>query len=529
VSTLAAAVITLVALSAAGAVPVLRLVGARWPALFLMPLGGSVVASAAGACSLAITGSILPWFFGIAAVVAAGVGGQWAWEVRRRGPSVDEARPRTQPGSDRVVGAAGVVLVLAAIAWSLRPLRVPSVGWDARAIWLLRGSWFAAGHQALRAGFENPQLLLAHVSYPPLISATVGFSWDLTGNHGYRLGVVVISLLNACAIGALAWVVVEAGRVAAARMTGRRGQLRADHAHRAGGSQWAVVPAAAGVLVAGLIVLATFGVIGPFATNGYADPLWSIAAVGAIGYGLLLPLRKKYVGAAGVLLAVCGLTKVEGTATAAGIVVLLVARWVASGWRRRAERPGGTSIRSLRPMWAPVLIGLGGLVALEIWPQLTKLVHATRDVNTSGARQGTLSSRAHLTFNAMTPHLHVLLLAVPVAVVGGMLLARNRRRLGLANDLWAWAGLAVGLVAVAGAYVTGPGNTAGWLLTSVHRTTMFPAIAAWLIIAVWAVVGAAGPEPAPVAATADPGRPTVAQNPTLLAGASRAVAEGPVR
>jgi hypothetical protein len=288
------------------------------------------------------------------------------------------------------------------------------------------------------------------------------------------------------------------------------------------------VPAAAGVLVAGLFVLATFGVIGPFATNGYADPLWSIAAAGAIGYGLCLPLRKKYTAMAAILLAVCGLTKVEGTATAAGIIVLLVARWVASVWRR-PEGADGTSIRSWRPVWAPVLTGVGGLIALEVWPQLTKLVHATRDVNTSGARQGTLSSRAHLTFDAMTPHLHVLLLAVPVAVVGGMLLARNRRRLGLANDLWAWAGLAVGLVAVAGAYVTGPGDTAGWLLTSVHRTTMFPAIAAWLIVALWAVVGMAGAGPASVPTMAHPARPTVAQPVTPLSGARRAVAEGRAR
>jgi hypothetical protein len=38
---------------------------------------------------------------------------------------------------------------------------------------------------------------------------------------------------------------------------------------------------------------------------------------------------------------------------------------------------------------------------------------------------------------------------------------------------------------VAWAYVSGPGDTSFWLLTSVHRTTMFPAIAAWLILAVW--------------------------------------------
>jgi hypothetical protein len=44
------------------------------------------------------------------------------------------------------------------------------------------------------------------------------------------------------------------------------------------------------------------------------------------------------------------------------------------------------------------------------------------------------------------------------------------------------------MVVIAAAYVSGPGNTYFWLLTSVHRTTMFPITAAWLIIAVWAVL-----------------------------------------
>ena len=88
----------------------------------------------------------------------------------------------------------------------------------------------------------------------------------------------------------------------------------------------------------------------------------------------------------------------------------------------------------------------------------------------------------------MAPHLHLLLLAVPVAVVAGIVLSRLRATLHLGNDLWAWLGLLGGMFVVAWAYVSGPGNTAFWLLTSVHRTTMFPATAAWLILAVWTVL-----------------------------------------
>ena len=76
-----------------------------------------------------------------------------------------------------------------------------------------------------------------------------------------------------------------------------------------------------------LFVLVAFDVFGPFATNGYADPLWSMAAAGAIGYGLILPCTRPNIGAAAILVAVSGLTKTEGTATAMILVILIAARY----------------------------------------------------------------------------------------------------------------------------------------------------------------------------------------------------------
>ena len=136
------------------------------------------------------------------------------------------------------------------------------------------------------------------------------------------------------------------------------------------------------------------------------------------------------------------------------------------------------------------MAGVTGLLYLSLWPVLARLEDAARDVNTSGTRLGTWSSRIHLTLDAIVPHLHILLVAAPVALLGGLLLRRQREQAGLGNDLWAWLGLLGGLSVVVAAYITGPGDTAFWLLTSVHRTTMFAAIAASLIIAVWAVVAA---------------------------------------
>jgi hypothetical protein len=93
----------------------------------------------------------------------------------------------------------------------------------------------------------------------------------------------------------------------------------------------------------------------------------------------------------------------------------------------------------------------------------------------------------------MTPYLHVIVLAAPLALVGGLALSRVRRRCGMANDLWAWAGLACGLLAIGGAFVTGTGAIQPWLLSTVHRVTEFSALAGWWIVAMWAVVASGAP------------------------------------
>jgi hypothetical protein len=141
-----------------------------------------------------------------------------------------------------------------------------------------------------------------------------------------------------------------------------------------------------------------------------------------------------------------------------------------------------------RALWPVIAWAAAGIVCVSLWPALVKVEHAARDSNTSGSRQGTWTSRSRETYTAMAPYLHLLLLAIPVAVVAGIVLSRRRSKLDLGNDLWAWLGLLGGMVVIAAAYVSGPGNTYFWLLTSVHRTTMFPITAAWLIIAVWAVL-----------------------------------------
>jgi hypothetical protein len=477
----------MVVLASAGAVPVWALVGWRWLAVVLAPLAGAVIAAVAGACTLVVAGAIIPWFVGLAA--GAAVLSLWACGgLPLRSPARRQAPAHTfrtnDPPALRWGARIGALLVLAASAWSLRPLRVPSVGWDARSIWLLRASWFAGGHGYLAASFKAPAELLAHAGYPPLVSAAVAVSWEATGIHGDRLGVVVIALLNACAAVALGWVLVEAGREAARRTERPRRRALSLAAGGASGS---------------LLVLAAFGVAGPFATNGYADPLWAFAAAAVVGYGLLLPFDRRHMGAAAVLVLVAGLTKEEGVATAMALVVLIVLRSLAHVRSGQAETPGAeranaAETRSTRAARRSVAVrrkrvatGLAGLAVLAAWPILARLDHAPRDVNTSGPHHGTFWHRTHLTVDSMAPHLHVLLLAVAVAVVGALFLRAERRSTGLANDAWAWAGLAAGLLVVGWAYAGGGGDTAFWLLTSVHRTTMYPAVTAWLVVGGWAV------------------------------------------
>ncbi|MHB1777225.1 MAG: hypothetical protein ACYCU7_14720 [Acidimicrobiales bacterium] len=456
-STPLAATAATAALAAAGLLPTLAVVGARPVAVLMAPLAGAVVAAAAGACSLGFGGGLVAWFCGLAAVAAAGAAAAVGPPGRRRRRR-SSATPGDGGGRPSVVRAAGLLVVVGAAAVGLVALRAPSTGFDARTIWLLHGVWFADGHSVALAALRNPALTFAHASYPPLVGASVGLSWLVTGEHSYRLGVVVIAVLNACAVTSAASVAIEAAL--AGRPAGGRRRLAA----------------AGGVVVAGALVLAAFGVAGPFATNGYADLLWASAAVGAVGYGLVLPLERRHVAAACLLLAVAGLTKDEGIATAMAIVLLVALRLGRGGRCRRVEG---------------VTVGLAGVAVLGAWPVLVRLLGAAPDQATIGRRQGSDLSRAGAAVSAMVPHLHVLLLAAGVAVVGALVLGGPRRRLAIGNDGWAWGALGAGAAAVVAAYAAGGGNVEFWLATSVHRTTFFPALAGWWIVGTWAVVALA--------------------------------------
>ena len=73
-----------------------------------------------------------------------------------------------------------------------------------------------------------------------------------------------------------------------------------------------------------------------------------------------------------------------------------------------------------------------------------RIIHARGETSTSFSSLQDWPARARIAYDGMAPYLHVIVLAAPLAVVGGVILLRVRRRSGVANDWWAWAGLAVG-------------------------------------------------------------------------------------
>jgi hypothetical protein len=458
-STFGAVAFTVVVLALAGCLPTAVLVGVRVVAIPLCPLAGAVLCAAAAASTVARPGTMLTWFVlwstaaavvsVIALVFRPGLAGRIGHDLGREG------RPS--------VLVAGVA-VAAAVGWALRTVQVPNVGFDTRAIWLLHARWLSHGHSFAVAALRNHFNVVSHPSYPPLVSSVMALAWRVSGSGSDRVAVVTVAALNACALFVAGWGIVEAAR---------RGVIGSGGSDRTEGRLVAL-----GTLLAVGAVLVAGGVLGVFGTNGYADPLWSLAAVAAVIFGLVLRPTTSDLGVVAIVLGVSGLSKVEGTAVA--IVLVL-----AVSLRRLLQRDRPVAL------WAAwTTMGLG-LVALAGWPLLVVGERIPTDASISGLRQGSVWLRARATFDAAVPHLHVVLLAALIGLAGLLFSRARRRRLGLGNDLWAWAVLAAATFVLGGAYIFGPGDVELWLATSVNRTTIFVALLGWWMVALWALCGMA--------------------------------------
>lgn len=501
-STVPAAIVALVVLSAVGVLPVLALTGVRWIAIPLTPLAGAIVAAVAATTYVAAGGTFMAWFVGEGALAAAAVMAFWSARPQRRPWRLDVRRMDRHGTAHRWFGIGGALSIAATCAWCLRALATPTVGFDARALWLMRPGWFLENHHQLLTNLRIPDMVLTQSAYPPLVSATAAVGWSVTGNQSERLGVVVIAILNTCALAVAAFALVELGRRFAVRLSAAN--TPSDGIAVEGSLP--MVPMVVGVVAAVLLVFVAFGIAEPFMTNGYADPIWSLAAVGAVAYGLQMEIGRVQQGTALLLVLVAGLSKDEGVATAVVLIAILALRSLLALLRDGRRRE----------WWQPVALGVVELAVVAWWPLLMRIDHA-RGAKVAQSPMRAWAGRVSGSYHGMVPYLHVLFLAAPLAVVGGLFLWRARRASGAANDWWGWAGLASGILTVGGAFVTGTGALGPWLLSTVHRVTEFPAMMGWWIIAVWAVVASgasvAAPRRSEVDAAAEHEQPETAAPP----------------
>jgi len=439
--------------------PALALAGARLVVIPLVPLTGAVLAYLSVTAMAGLGGGVMTWFSALSVLSAIVVTWRWWRHPDSRLWIRDKDRA---PARTLCAIALGAGLTVGAFGLSI--LKAPWTGFDARAIWMLHPEWYVQGHAVTVATLRNPALAFSNPSYPPLVGGSVALSWILSGDETDRLGVVMVGLLNAFAILAAASSMVELARRLASSTDG-------DKRRR-------LVILGVGVATAVVLMVVVFRVGFPFVANGYADVLWSTAAVGAVAYGLVLPCQSANMGAALILAAVAGATKLEGSYTAIVIVGLITARAL---FHDRAKG-------RFQHWRARLTAGIATWFVIGAWPSVARILGAIPDKPNAGRRVGDDLARLHVSLAGSWSEMHLLGVAVPVAVLGVLCLSGARRKAALGHDGWAWSALITELAIVTAAYVVGPGDIATWVRHSIDRTTMFPVLEAWWLTATWGII-----------------------------------------
>lgn len=318
--TLVATCAAVLLLAAAGWLPTIVLVGRRPISLVTAPVTGAVMAGVSG--SLAVVLHL--WLLPVVAVLAAVVNLSCLVLLRRTAP----------PASGAPNEGLAVAWSAGAMAFALVALRAPTLGHDARSIWLLHARLFGEPGRYADAMALAPYDF-SHMDYPLLVPATVGAVWASIGESTHRVGQLVIALLGACSIAALAT------SVAAVRPT-RTGNL-ARH----------LAPA-----VAAAVALACAGTARGGLSDGLADALVAATAATATLRALVLPLSRSNAGLAAIFLAAAATTKNEGAVAAGIITVLYVGRVLRS---RTDSRLAWVTVAGLVPalLWFPIAVALG--------------------------------------------------------------------------------------------------------------------------------------------------------------------------
>ena len=342
-------------------VPVVAVVGLRPVALFLLPLGGAALAGISAIFVFGVIGSIGVWFTVFAVLANVSGCGLVLWRLRKRrrasapglnGRSEDHHSISGHPEA-AVWKITCTVVVVLAVGWPLIALRVPVIGYDTQAIWLLHTALVWGGHRVMDAGLTNRIYRVSNPDYPPLVPGAGALAYTSIGHINERVAVDMTVVLNACALG-----VVGAGLLQIVPTTVTRFRRTAA------------------LVVVFIFCGAAFGIAGTFGVNGYADMLWSVAALGATVYGLVLPRNDQSLLIAWLCIVVASLTKNEGTISCAFISLLIAARYIGWHWERRGGRTGhsGRSVGINPTRWVRlVVLAFTPMIPAVLWVGVVRL------------------------------------------------------------------------------------------------------------------------------------------------------------
>ena len=421
-------------LIAPAVLPLLATTGVRAESVALLVPVGFLFAGAAATLAVMTDLSFVFWL----AVVVVAVDVVAGWELVRR-----RRAGRPMFGVSRRWGdwAPGLAAVMVS-AYGLTELGSQGPDPDTLSIWFLHARLLDSGAISYASAMHSASSSFSHLEYPLVVPGGVNELWSAAGGRDYHLAQVMITLLG---MSLLVLVCSLIGRVAR------------------GAAQVYV-----GVVISILFAAAAFGVIGRYATDGYADMSVALAALaGAIAL-LLLP-RSSTMTAVGVTcLWIAGLTKPEGLFAAAAIALLVaIRRLVEERRQRRLALPGAI----LRSGSSFVLLVVPGLV----WVLYTAVAY-TAPVYYGQIPPDDLSvmHRAGLAWSALRDRIWFIGWLALIIVIAAWAWRRSRRRRRLGSVAWLGSVAVLYVLGLVVRYATGPYDVRWWLATSAERVTMLP-------------------------------------------------------
>lgn len=449
--------------------------------IFICPITGAVLSAMAVTFEFVLPGSFTLWLIITWILSNALAGGVVV--ARRRSRTAMPKPHRLSP----ITSVAIVASVTAVAAWFLLALKTPMMGFDTQAIWMLHAMFIYGGHHRLVSDLNNRAYGFSNRDYPPLVPSVSAMSFIAAGKVDPRSGVIMTALLNASALGVVAY------GISLVPQTLRGSSMK--------GHRW---PARSMAIVVGVAVLsAGFEVAGQYAVNGYADLLWAALATASVIFGLVLVPSREHATIAWICATAGALTKNEGLPVALVVIGLIAIRYIPrkrvlsrahdSARRQSARRHSvfASSLTSDVVLWVRRCVVAAVMVIPGASWAAVAFLAGINNVFFSSSTPGPVSGRAGATLTQMSHYLHLLPIAVVIAAISSICLQQQRRNDKLANPTWLWVVLLIYLLTLLATYTLGSLAIHWWLYTSIERTMIFPQLLIYTDIAVWAVLATA--------------------------------------